>query len=96
MLILARHVSWDMRSSCFYQVISETMIAISETMTAQIVLEVQIALMTDLSADRSISLIQEPGESSCLLDFIWEIGFFKGNFMHARGVNAHVCDETCN
>ena len=57
MLILARHVSWDMRSSCFYQVISETMIAISETMTAQIVLEVQIALMTDLSADRSISLI---------------------------------------
>ena len=46
MLILARHVSWDMRSSCFYQVISETMIAISETMTVQIVQEVQIALMT--------------------------------------------------
>ena len=58
MLILARHVSWDIRSSCFYQLISETMIAISETMTAQIVLEVQIALMTDLSADLFISLTE--------------------------------------
>ena len=54
---MAHHVSWDMHSSCFYQVISETMIAISETMTAQIVLEVQIALMTNLSTDRSISLL---------------------------------------
>ena len=59
MLILARHMSWDMRSSCFYQVISETMIAINETMTAQIVQEVQIALMTDLSADRFISQIRK-------------------------------------
>ena len=57
MQILAGHVNWDMRSSCFYQVISETM-------TAQIVLEVQIALMTDLSADRSISLILEWGQGT--------------------------------
>ena len=40
-LVLTRHVGWDMRSSCLWHVIIETMIG-------QLVLKVQIALMTDL------------------------------------------------
>ena len=39
-LILARQVGWDMRSSCFYQVISKQCLAIRETMTDQIVWKV--------------------------------------------------------
>ena len=57
-LILARHVGWDIRSSCFTRYLVKQWPAISGTMAVQIVLEVQIALMTDLSADPSISLQQ--------------------------------------
>ena len=56
-LILARHVGWGMRSSYFIRILVKQLQAISETMTDQIVWKVLIALMTDLSADRSISLV---------------------------------------
>ena len=55
-LILVRHVGWGMRSSYFMRILVKQWLAISETMTDQIVWKVLIALMTDLSADRSISL----------------------------------------
>ena len=50
-------MGWGMRSSYFIRILVKQLQAISETMTDQIVLEVQIALMTDLSADRSTSLV---------------------------------------
>ena len=63
------------------------MIAISETMTAQIVLKVQIALMTNLSADRSISLITSPIlESSSGRQHFVSISFSKTKGHLPQGV----------
>ena len=89
MLILTRHVSWDMRSSCFYQVISETMIAISETMTAQIVLEVQIALMTDLSADRSISLVKSDACHTVMCSYVRRV--WAADTLYKQCLTDYVC-----